>query len=135
ISYQQLSDFLLGIGAKAGNNKGIVAKLFAYLSATINEMVCCKIPVFVEVLEDLAYIKTYMELMGVSDEFRRYGLHLINADKKSNIIEPLAVAHLLGMDSFVVYDSDTNVPEDQHHYHKPDNKKLLTIQGHNAEDE
>lgn len=135
IAYKDLAEYLTTIGSKPVNNKGIVAKLFPYLSPSINEMFFCRVPVFVEGIEDIAYIKTYLELMGLSGQFRASGMHLINADKKSNIIEPAAVVKLLNINAFVVYDSDTDVEEKYHHQHKPDNKKLLTIQGHEDENE
>ena len=135
VTYQELSDYLTGIGSKPVNNKGIVAKLFPYLSPSINEMFFCRVPVFVEGIEDIAYIKTYLELMGLSGQFRASGMHLINADKKSNIIEPAAVVKLLNINALIVYDSDTDVEEKYYHQHKSDNKKLLTIQGHENEDE
>lgn len=135
VRYKDLAHYLTSIGSKPVNNKGIIAKLFPYLSPSINEMFFCRVPVFVEGIEDIAYIKTYLELMGASGYFRALGMHLINADKKSNIIEPAVVVKLLGINAFVVYDSDTDVEEKYHHQHKPDNKKLLTIQGHEDEDE
>lgn len=135
VSYQELSDYLTSIGSKPINNKGIVAKLFPYLSPSINEMFFCRVPVFVEGIEDIAYIKTYLELMGLSGQFRATGMHLINADKKSNIIEPAAVVKLLKINGFVIYDTDTDCKEIHQNDHKRDNKKLLTIQGHDAEDE
>ena len=135
IAYKDLAEYLTTIGSKPVNNKGIVAKLFPYLSPSINEMFFCRVPVFVEGIEDIAYIKTYLELMGLSGQFRASGMHLINADKKSNIIEPAAVVKLLNINALIVYDSDTDVEEKYYHQHKPDNKKLLTIQGHENEDE
>ena len=135
IAYKDLAEYLTTIGSKPVNNKGIVAKLFPYLSPSINEMFFCRVPVFVEGIEDIAYIKTYLELMGLLGQFRASGMHLINADKKSNIIEPAAVVKLLNINAFVVYDSDTDVEEKYHNQHKPDNKKLLTIQGHEDENE
>lgn len=136
ITYKELSEYLTKIGSKPINKAGIVAKLFPYLSPSISEMFFCKVPVFVEGIEDIAYIKTYVELMGISEQFRMFGCHLINADKKSNIIEPLAVAKLLNMNSFLVYDSDTDETEPQNIIrHKNDNKKLLLIQGHDKESE
>ena len=135
IGYEDIAEYLTSIGSKPINNKGIVAKLFPYLSPSINEMFFCRLPVFVEGIEDIAYIKTYIELMGLSGQFRASGMHLINADKKSNIIEPAAVVKLLNISAFVVYDSDTDVDEKYHHQHKPDNKKLLTIQGYDTVDE
>jgi predicted ATP-dependent endonuclease of OLD family len=135
VTYQQLSDYLISIGGKAINKAGIVAKLFPYLSPSINEMFFCKVPIFVEGIEDVAYIKTYAELNGQTTGLRSLGCHLIHADKKSNIIEPLAVAKLLQLNSFVVFDSDTDAKEVHQPDHKRDNKKILTIQGHGAESE
>lgn len=136
LTYEELSTYLTSIGTKPINRKGVVAKLFQYLSPSINEMFFCRIPVFVEGIEDIAYIKTYVELAGRSDEFRRFGCHLINADKKSNIIEPLAVAKLLKIDSFVAFDFDTDVSKLEHILeHKRDNKLILAIQGRPGESE
>ena len=134
ITYSQLSDYLTTIGTKPINKDGVVAKLFPYLSPSINEMFFCKVPIFVEGLEDIAYIKTYSELNGKSVEFRKAGCHLICAEKKSNIIEPLAVAKLLGFHSFLVFDFDTDTEKKEHiDAHKTDNKKLLSIQEHITE--
>lgn len=135
IKYEDLSDYLNSIGSKPVNNKGIIAKLFPYLSPSINEMFFCRVPVFVEGIEDIAYIKTYLELMGLSGQFRASGMHLINADKKSNICTPAAVVKLLDINGFIVYDSDTDCKEIHQDEHKRDNKKLLTIQGYEDEDE
>lgn len=136
ITYKQLSEYLTSIGSKPINKAGVVAKLFPYLSPSINEMFFCKVPVFVEGIEDIAYLKTYIELEGKSAEYRKLGCHLINADKKSNIIEPLAVASLLNLDSYLIFDFDTDALKEVHQdEHKRDNKKLLTIQGHAAESE
>ena len=136
LTYDELSTYLTSIGTKPINRKGVVAKLFQYLSPSINEMFFCRVPVFVEGIEDIAYIKTYVELADKSDEFRRRGCHLINADKKSNIIEPLAVSKLLKIESFVVFDFDTDVIKPEHIAdHKRDNRLILSIQGHSAESE
>jgi putative ATP-dependent endonuclease of the OLD family len=136
ITYQELSDYLITIGGKPINRAGVVAKLFPYLSPSINEMFFCKVPIFVEGIEDIAYLKTYAELNAQSTDYRKLGCHLINADKKSNIIEPLAVAKLLKLDSFLVFDFDTDVTKAEHiTEHKRDNKKLLAIQGHATESE
>jgi len=133
MTYETLSNYLTKIRAKQVNKKGVVAKLFPYLSPAVNEMFFCKVPIFVEGIEDIAYIKTYIELAGVSDRYRELGCHLINADKKSNIIEPLAVAHLLDITAFVVFDFDSDSKLEHQNEHKRDNKLLLTIQGHSTE--
>lgn len=135
ITYQELSDYLITIGGKPISRAGVVAKLFPYLSPSINEMFFCKVPIFVEGIEDIAYIKTYAELNTQSADYRKLGCHLINADKKSNIIEPLAVAKLLKLDSFLVFDLDIDADAKHVDMQKKDNKKLLSIQGHDMESE
>jgi hypothetical protein len=135
LSYKGLSDLLASIGSKPIPTKGVVAKLYPFLSPSINEMFFCKVPVFVEGIEDVAYIKTYLDLTNLFDDFRRFGCHLINADKKSNLLEPLAVVKLLKLHAYVIFDFDTNVTKDEHiTQHKNDNKKLLAIQGHEKQD-
>lgn len=134
-SYADISTYMRSIGGKPINKNGIVAKLFPFLSPTVNEMFFCKKAVFVEGIEDIAYLKSYFELMEVNPVLRSNGIHLINADKKSNIIEPLAVANILEIPAFVIYDTDSDVDPKYHDQHKPDNKKLLTIQGYPAENE
>ena len=47
----------------------------------------------------------------------------------------LPVVKLLKINGFVIYDTDTDCKEIHQNDHKRDNKKLLIIQGHNAEDE
>lgn len=136
ISYEQLSGFLTSVGAKPVDKKGIVAKLFPYLSPSVNEMFFCRVPIFVEGIEDIAYIKTYLELTGSSGTYRKLGCYLISADKKSNIVEPLAVAKLLNLPSFVVFDFDTDEDKAENiARHKQDNKLLLSIQGYSDESE
>jgi len=135
IGYDQLSQYLNGLGRNPVNRQGIVAKLFPYLSPSINEMFFCKVPVFVEGIEDIAYIKTYIELSGQSHAYRQHGCHLINADKKSNIIEPLAVAQLLQLPAFVVFDLDTDANPNHTGEHRRDNRLILSIQGHPTQSE
>jgi predicted ATP-dependent endonuclease of OLD family len=129
-SNEAFSQLLGSIGSKPIPTKGVVAKLYPFLSPAINEMFFCKVPIFVEGIEDIAYIKTYLDLSGLMEDFRKYGCHLVNADKKSNIIEPLAVAILMDLNPFVVFDFDTDAKEEHADRHRADNKKLITLQGH-----
>jgi len=55
----------------------------------MNEMFFSAVPVFVEGLEDVAYVSSYMTLLGLWDEFRSLGCHLIQVQGKSNLIYAL----------------------------------------------
>lgn len=108
---------------------GLFLKVHQVLKPNINEMFFCNIAVFVEGVEDSAYISTYLSLMEKWTEFRRLGCHIITCDKKSEIIRPLAVARSVKIPSFVVFDSDGNgdPTKPSHEMHKRDNLAILRL--------
>lgn len=134
-TYSEIANYLNEFERKKINSKGIVAKLYPILNPTINEMFFCKKVIFVEGIEDVAYLRSYFELMDVTSELRAYGVHVINADKKSNLIEPLAIAKLLDIPAFVIYDTDFDTDAKHIEEHKKDNKAILKIQGYETIDE
>ena len=56
-------------------------------------------------------IETYMNLLDLKDQFRRLGCHIIPCNGKGGIIRPLAVCRKLGIDVFVVFDTDADKGE------------------------
>ena len=64
--------------------------------------------IFVEGVEDVSILTTYLHLMGKYDEFRRQGCHIVPVHGKSEIIRPLCIAQLLKIPTFVLIDGDTN---------------------------
>ncbi|RYY89977.1 MAG: DUF2813 domain-containing protein [Chitinophagaceae bacterium] len=128
LSYEQLFNELKLHGKDYRKKEGVVARLYPFLSPMINEMFFCRIPVFVEGIEDIAYIKTYLELSGMIEEFRKLGCHLINADKKEHLIEPLAIAKLLGMPAYCVFDADIDAKPDWVENHKKMNRQIIGVQ-------
>jgi putative ATP-dependent endonuclease of OLD family len=77
--------------------------------------------------QDRAYISAALHLSGDWDEMRRAGLHILPTDRKSNILQLLAVAQELSIPCFVVFDADgdeTNA--ERRRQHEADNKALLT---------
>ena len=134
LSYDDLSKELHIGGDKLLHESGMVAKLFPSLNPVINEMFFCKVLILVEGQEDIAYITSYFFLTDKILEFRKYGCHIVPADGKSRLSKPLAMAKLLDIPVYVVYDADTDktVPS-QVTQHKKDNKAILTIQGYENE--
>src|SRR5690606_36019070 len=86
--------------------------------------------VFVEGLEDTAYITSWLILSGVWDEFRRHGAHLVPVNGKSYLVEPLVVAECLSIPAFAIFDADGNITNaNARPKHEKDNKVLLTLLG------
>ncbi|ARP40362.1 ATP-dependent nuclease [Vibrio syngnathi] len=131
VTYKKLSDTLHGSGQVLLRETGMLAKLYPNLKPEINEMFFCKKLILVEGIEDVAYIRTYIELMGKTDEFRLGGFHIIPVGGKSELLKPIALAKHLGIDVYVVCDADTNkTVEGEVVKHKKDNASILHLLGH-----
>ena len=84
----------------------------------------------VEGLEDRAYITAALALEGAWDDIRRAGMHLISCDRKSSILQLLAIAKELDIPCFVVFDADGHEDNDQRRKeHERDNTELLKCLG------
>jgi len=136
LTYSELSDKLHKAGDNLVKESGTMAKLYSLLNPIINEMFFCNILILVEGIEDVAYITTYLMLTKNMEQFRKYGCHIVPVGGKSNIIKPLAMANLLRIPVFVVFDADTDeTKSDNIVKHKKDNKILLHLSGCESEQE
>lgn len=146
LSYKDLSSELSNCGQKAIRAEGLVAKLYPTINSLISEMFFCRVLVLVEGQEDLAYLFSYLMLDGKMDDFRKYGCHIVPVNGKDKLIKPLAMAKLLGIPTFVVFDADTDTRlpdmsianEKQKNtvkMHEDDNRSLLALAGHGKENE
>ena len=143
LSYKDLATELEKAGEKLYRESGMVAKLYPSLNPLTNEMFFCKVLILTEGLEDVSFITSYLILSGKIIEFRRYGCHIVQVDGKSKLIKPLAMAKLLNIPTFVVFDLDTdkeNIEDEEKRNgevakHKKDNKSILELQGHGSENE
>jgi len=110
---------------------GSLAKIHQALRPTLSEMFFAERLVLVEGLEDAAYIATYLHLMGLWDDYRRYGCHIVPANCKSAMIRPLAVAKGLRIPTFIVFDADDDKPErnGSRARHEKDNRTILRLCG------
>ena len=111
--------------------EGMLAKINRALQPTINEMFFTNKLVLVEGVEDRAYILAYLNLMDNFDEYRRLGCHIVPTNGKSNLLQPLIIAKHLKIPSYVVFDADSDTPEDRPHrvLHRRDNLAILSILG------
>ncbi|WP_406700157.1 AAA family ATPase [Singulisphaera sp. Ch08] len=106
------------------------------LLPALNELFFTKVVVLVEGLEDIAYLTTYFALLDKWTEFRRLGCHMVSADRKSNILNPLAITKCLGIPTFVVFDSDAHTPDNKNGNrikHEKDNAAILRLRGYRAQ--
>ncbi|OEF03090.1 hypothetical protein A136_07035 [Vibrio crassostreae 9ZC13] len=109
----------------------MIAKLYPTLRPEISEMFFSKKLILVEGIEDVAYLTSYVQLMGKLSEFRRSGYHIIPVGGKNELIKPLAIAKLLNIEVFVVCDADTDkTRESEINKHKNDNAAILHLLGH-----
>lgn len=108
---------------------GMLARLQQILQPQIAEMFFANSIVFVEGQEDIAYIKSFLELNGFWEFYRRLGCHFIAVDKKSELLRPILVAEAMGIPSFVIFDADGNAKEKHKELHETDNQQLLNALG------
>jgi putative ATP-dependent endonuclease of OLD family len=118
-------------GTRPAKPAGQLAKIHQALQPGLSEMFFASRIVFVEGLEDVAYITTYLHLSGLWNEFRRLGCHIVHANGKTALIEPLAVAKTLGIPFFVVIDADGEKPDrgGSRNKHQKDNEAILRLCG------
>ena len=105
------------------------ARLQQALQFQLNEMFFAPKIVFVEGLEDVGYITSWMMLSNRWEDFRRHGCHIVPANGKDKLIEPLVIAEAISIPAYVVFDSDGSCGPNQRPRHERDNKALLAIAG------
>ncbi len=126
LEYQTLADDLKAVGQQHFTEAGMMAKLYPSLNPTISEMFFCARLILVEGIEDVAHLTAYIELSGMSGEYRRWGCHIVPVGGKRALIKPLAIAKRLRLPVYVMFDADTTVVERcQVEQHKKEN---LTLQ-------
>lgn len=136
IKYDDLAKKLAASGQKLLKEAGMLAKLYPSLNPVVNEMFFCKILILTEGIEDVAYLTSYLSLSGRMGDFRRYGCHIVPVGGKSELVKPLAMAKLLKLTVFVMFDADTDKTKpDEVTRHKNDNKAILTLLGHDKDSE
>ena len=113
------------------NPSGIRAKIYATLQSPISEMFFAPRVILVEGSEDRAYIESYLHLLDLKDEFRRLGCHIVPCDGKPGIIRPLVVCMRLGIETIVVFDSDSDKPDSggSRNKNRSDNTAILRLCG------
>lgn len=110
---------------------GQLAKIHQALQPSLSEMFFTSKIIFVEGLEDIAYLTTYLHLMDLWDNYRRLGCHMIATNGKSEMIQPVAVAKCLQIPVFALIDSDGDKLDSSgsREKHRKDNLAILCLLG------
>lgn len=113
------------VGGAVAAPTGTLARLQQILQPQISEMFFANSIIFVEGREDVAYLKSYLELNRMWDYLRRLGCHIIPVDKKSELLRPIIVASEVGIPTLVMFDADSDAHERHLDLHRADNRKLF----------
>lgn len=135
VSHMTFQDIATEVAAATGKPptkpEGALAKIHQALQLGLSEMFFTRRLVLVEGLEDVAYILAYLDLLDLSDEYRRLGCHIVPANGKSQLLQPLVIAKHMRIPTYLVFDSDADKPDGggSKIRHERDNKALLTLAG------
>lgn len=81
-------------------------KIEQTLQERLKEMFFSPALVLVEGPEDVGYVESYFALMDIREPLRAHGCHVVPTTGKDCMIRPLAIAKLLEIPTFVVFDAD-----------------------------
>jgi predicted ATP-dependent endonuclease of OLD family len=114
---------------KPANEVAAQSKLYQELQPSLNEMFFSPVLILVEGIEDVAYVTAYLTLLGLTDEYRRLGCHMVPANGKSHMMQPRAIAKALAIPTFTVFDSDGHQKDKSgsREKHRKDNSALLRL--------
>ena len=135
VSHMAFADIARAVDAAAGKPpskpEGALAKVHQALQAGLNEMFFTRRLILIEGLEDWAYLLTYLKLLERYEDYRRMGCHVVPANGKSELIQPLIIAKHMGIATYVIFDADADKPDKNGSRvkHEQDNKALLTLLG------
>ena len=111
--------------------QGALAKVHQMLQPTLSEMFFTPFLILTEGREDIAYIVTYLTLLGHQGKLQRVGCHFVPTEGKGKLVWPLATAKHLGIPSLVIFDADGHRPDKNgsREQHRVDNTAILRLAG------
>ena len=137
VSYDEIAQAVAAAtGEQPAKPEGVLAKIHQALQPSLNEMFFTRRLILVEGLEDVAYLMSYLNLLGKADEFRRLGCHIVAAHGKSELLQPLVIARKMRIPTYIIFDADADKPDKngRRAKHEKDNRALLTLLGKPAND-
>jgi len=129
VSFNELAEVISSVeGRKPIVPPGCLAQINQALQSTLNEMFFTPNVIFVEGLEDSAYITSYLHLMDLWHKFHECGCHIVPTYCKSAMIQPIAIAKCLKIPFYVVFDADGHITH-KRDMHEKDNISILNLCG------
>ncbi len=113
------------LGEVRKSPSSLVARIEQIMQPSLKELFFCPVVILVEGVEDIAYISTYLELMGMWSSFRMYGCHFVVAGGKTNLSRPLAIANAFNIPTYILFDGDIN--DKDINKEKRDNQCILNL--------
>ncbi len=115
-------------GKPVAKPSGTLAKMNQLLQPSVSEMFFATRLVLVEGVEDVAYINAYLHLLGKWEVYRRMGCHIVPANGKNQLLQPLIIAKKMCIPTFLVFDCDGQETDpEKRKLHEKDNMALLCL--------
>ena len=139
VSHMSFDEIGQAVAAATGERptkpEGILAKIHQALQPSLNEMFFTRRLILVEGLEDAAYLLTYLNLLGKVDDYRSLGCHIVAANGKSQLLQPLVIARQMGIPTYIIFDADSDKDDrnGSRAKHERDNRALLALVGKEEE--
>lgn len=116
------------LGKKPIASTGLELKIEQALQERIGEMFFAPALVFVEGIEDIGYIQTYITLLNLHESLRGLSCHIVPTSGKNSMIRPLAIAKQLNISAFAIIDADPNDQKNRAN-HERDNLAIMRLCG------
>ena len=131
VTYPEIAtEIASATGKPAAKPSGALAKMNQLLQPSVSEMFFATRLVLVEGMEDAAYINAYLHLLGKWEPYRRMGCHIVPANGKNQLLQPLIIAKKMHIPTFLVFDCDGQETDpEKRKLHERDNKALLCLMG------
>jgi putative ATP-dependent endonuclease of OLD family len=108
----RLEDVARLIGESLGDKPvaptALAMKIEQTLQERVKEMFFSPTLILVEGHEDIGYVESYIGLLEIKEPLRAHGCHIVPTLGKDCMIRPLAIAKLLDIPTFVIFDADAN---------------------------
>ena len=136
VTYPEIAkEIASATGKPIAEPSGTLAKMNQLLQPSVSEMFFATRLVLVEGMEDVAYINAYLHLLGEWELYRRMGCHIVPANGKNQLLQPLIIAKQMHIPTLLVFDCDGQETDpDKRKLHEKDNKALLRLLSKPEED-
>lgn len=118
------------LGERPKSISSRIASIEQIMQPSLKELFFTPNAIFVEGVEDVAFLFTYLELLNLVSEFRAYECHFITVGGKTNMSRPLAIAKAFSINAFVMFDGDNDASKaEEIKKNTRDNSCLLNLSG------